>query len=228
MPDFVIDSDIGAIFPDAYALALKARNVELRALASIAREVLRTGELHAARLVDGGGPASLPEIAVWRSAYSRAGVKPSKFRSSIEALVRQATKGEVRSVMPLVDLYNGISLKHLVPLGAVDAAIVPGVVEFRFCRPQTDSFVPLGGEAANFPLLPTVPVYATGSTVLCWCFNCRDAAPTALRTGTSEATFFTEGVGQEQLPAAMAALNDLATILGRAGCETQILRFQVQ
>ena len=39
---------------------------------------------------------------------------------SVESLAKRATKGEPRSINPLVDFYNSISLKHFVTAGAFD------------------------------------------------------------------------------------------------------------
>src|ERR1044072_5035827 len=62
-----------------------------------------------------------PEIKAWREAYQGFGLKPSKFRSSIEQLYKRALKGDVlRTPIALVDLYCHISLVNKVPAGAYD------------------------------------------------------------------------------------------------------------
>ena len=49
------------------------------------------------------------------------GVSRKKSPSSVEALVRRAGKGgEPVSISPVVDFYNAISLKYLVPAGGFD------------------------------------------------------------------------------------------------------------
>ncbi|MEZ4529653.1 MAG: phenylalanine--tRNA ligase beta subunit-related protein [Thermomicrobiales bacterium] len=72
-------------------------------------------------------------------------MKPSKYRSSIEAMLRSAQSGRLRPINPLVDLYNAISLRHLLPVGGEDLAAIVGDV--RLTRAQGDEeFTPLGSK----------------------------------------------------------------------------------
>ena len=60
--------------------------------------------------------ASHERIKPWREAYSKFGAKPSKYNSSIEALLRRVSQGDkLPQINPVVDLYNALSLKHLLP-----------------------------------------------------------------------------------------------------------------
>ena len=69
-------------------------------------------------------PQDHPHIKVWREAFNKLGISASKYWSSIESLLRRALKGgPFPRINPLVDLYNAISLKYLVPMGG--HAIVP-------------------------------------------------------------------------------------------------------
>src|ERR1700752_1123834 len=62
-----------------------------------------------------------PAVKEWRNAFQRFGVKPSKFRSSIEQLYRRALKQEIiETSLPLVNLYCYVSLIEMVPMGAYD------------------------------------------------------------------------------------------------------------
>jgi DNA/RNA-binding domain of Phe-tRNA-synthetase-like protein len=76
---------------------------------------------------------SIRTFACWREAYRRFGAKPKDHPSSIENLVRRVSKGHsLRHVNRLVDLYNAISLKHLVPAGGEDLDAIDGDVELAF------------------------------------------------------------------------------------------------
>lgn len=62
-----------------------------------------------------------PHIAPWREEYRQFGAKPKKYRSSIENLIRRISKGEeIRHINKLVDIYNIISLKYVIPVGGED------------------------------------------------------------------------------------------------------------
>ncbi len=68
------------------------------------------------RRLDGAPPESLPEIAAWREAFLSFGVKPRQARSSVEALLRRVDAGLPR-IDRLTDLYNAVSVEHLIPVG---------------------------------------------------------------------------------------------------------------
>jgi len=64
---------------------------------------------------------SHPKIQPWREGMKRAGASGKKFPSSIEALARRVLKEEtLPAINPLVDLYNAISIKYIVPAGGYD------------------------------------------------------------------------------------------------------------
>ncbi|MCX8117800.1 MAG: phenylalanine--tRNA ligase beta subunit-related protein [Desulfobacterota bacterium] len=86
-----------------------------------------------------------PRIKPWRAALSKVGISGSKFPSSIESMVRRILKGDpFPKINPLVDLYNALSLKHLVPMGGHDLDTVKGNIHLRFAE-GWEPFTPMGG-----------------------------------------------------------------------------------
>jgi DNA/RNA-binding domain of Phe-tRNA-synthetase-like protein len=150
-------------------------------------------------------------VAAWREAYGLMGVKPSKFRSSIEALLRRASKrAELELPVASVNLYNACSISHRAALGAYDAAKLPlSSLELRRARPATDRFDPLGADASAFPLTPGLVVYASGDDVLCWGFNSRDSRVSALDENSDVGVFFAEAAKAVHIAPARAALEML-------------------
>ena len=68
-----------------------------------------------------------PHVAAWRAAFSAFGAKPSKFNCSAEALAGRVLKGgELPRINRLVDVYNAISVRHMVPVGGEDADRLEG------------------------------------------------------------------------------------------------------
>ena len=68
-----------------------------------------------------------PRIKPWRTAFSKLGISGSKFPSSIESMARRILRGDpFPRINPLVDLYNSVSLKHLVPMGGHDLDTLDG------------------------------------------------------------------------------------------------------
>jgi DNA/RNA-binding domain of Phe-tRNA-synthetase-like protein len=86
-----------------------------------------------------------PRIKPWRMAFSKLGISGSKFPSSIESMARRILKGDpFPRINPLVDLYNSISLRYLVPMGGHDLDTLKGNISLRFAE-GWESFTPLGG-----------------------------------------------------------------------------------
>ncbi len=163
--------------------------------------------------------AAEPVIADWRDAISRCGLKPSTYKGSVEQLARRTLKsGPVRTGLPLVDVYCEVATRHLAPLGGYDVSRLPGTaVELRLADPDVDRFLPIGGKEGEMPITREVVVYAVGSTVLCWAYNCRDSQETCLTAETEVGVFFGEAVTQRQHEPLRAALSELAECLRRAG-----------
>jgi DNA/RNA-binding domain of Phe-tRNA-synthetase-like protein len=86
-----------------------------------------------------------PRIKPWRNAFSKLAISGSKFPSSIESMARRVLKGEpFPKINPLVDLYNSVSLKYLVPMGGHDLDTLDGNIHLRFAE-GWEPFTPMGG-----------------------------------------------------------------------------------
>ena len=160
--------------------------------------------------------ADHPLVRDWRAAISACGLKPSTYKSSPEQLARRTLKsGPVRTGLALVDLYCEVATRHLAPLGGYDVARLPApAIELRLARAD-DVFSPLGG--GDMPLTDKVAVYAAGSTVICWAYNCRDSRDTCLTEDTDTGLFLGEAVTERQHGALRIALADVAARLAAAG-----------
>lgn len=161
--------------------------------------------------VDPEKVAENPMVAGWREAYGLMGVKPSKYRSSVEALLRRASKrADLALPVQSVNLYNACSIACQAALGAYDAAKLPGAeIELRRAAPAADHFDPLGAEPAAFPLSAGLVVYACGNEVLCWGFNSRDSKLAALDENSDTGIFFAEAALAVHRAPARAALEML-------------------
>jgi len=72
-------------------------------------------------------PQEHPHIRVWREAFKKLGIPASRYYSSIEALLRRILKlSDFPRINPVVDLYNSISIKYLVPMGGHDIEHIEG------------------------------------------------------------------------------------------------------
>lgn len=214
-----LGKDISGDFPDINLAVLKAKVPVQKDLVDAIDA--QAGPLSAAISdLNAFDPiTTMPELAVWRTAYQKLGVKPSKFLSSIEALLRRAKKGEHAQVgIPAVDLYNIVSVIHRVPMGAYDVTkLGHDPIQLRYALPEQDVFTPLGGQSDRFPLNPKLAVYAQGNEILCWGFNTKDSAETAVDECSHTILFLSESVSIEGKAKSMMALDELSNIITGSG-----------
>jgi DNA/RNA-binding domain of Phe-tRNA-synthetase-like protein len=208
---FLITDDFWSLFPDARIGAVIARGLN-NAVADdrIARLLGDSMQAAAAQLGE-TDIATHPAVAPWRVAYQAFGMKPSKFRSSIEGLLRSARNGNVRSINPLVDLYNAVSLKHFLPCGGEDLGAVRG--EIRLTRAKGDEeFLPLGDSVPQ-PPQPGEVIYRDDEGVLCRSWNWREAERTKLTAATTDAFLCIEALPALGEDAPELACEELAALV---------------
>jgi DNA/RNA-binding domain of Phe-tRNA-synthetase-like protein len=206
---FLIHDDFWHLFPSARIGIVIARGLDNTSTERAASAALLADAAAVAGL--GEDIAAHPAIAPWRQAYQAFGAKPSKYRSSIESLLRSARAQRIRSVNPLVDLYNVVSLTHLLPCGGEDLAAVRG--DIRLERATGDEhFVPLGADEAE-PPQPGEVVYRDDVGVICRCWNWREADRTKLTPATTDAFLCIEALPPNGEPQVRAACAELAALV---------------
>ncbi|MDP9366311.1 MAG: phenylalanine--tRNA ligase beta subunit-related protein [Chloroflexota bacterium] len=219
---FQVEDAFWALFPEARIGAVVASGLDNKRSVAEARRLLDGATRDAAAGLGDGEIADRPAVAPWRTAYRAFGAKPSKYRSSIEGLLRSARSGGVRSINPLVDLYNAVSLRHGLPCGGEDLAAVRGKIRLGRAA-GGEAFVPLGA-ADPAPPWPGEVIYRDDAGVLCRCWNWREAERTKLTEATRDAFLCLESlppVGSERLE---AACDDLAGLVrDLLGGETAVL-----
>lgn len=79
--------------------------------------------------------SEMPEIAAWREAFSRMGLKPTQYRCASEALLRRFRKeGNLPELHPLVDYLNFASMSAGVPIAVFDREKIAGGITVRHAR----------------------------------------------------------------------------------------------
>jgi DNA/RNA-binding domain of Phe-tRNA-synthetase-like protein len=207
----LVEEPFWALFPEAMIGVVTMRGIDnRRAAEATAGLVAEQTDKTAAALGD-AEIGSHPAVAPWRAAYQRFGVKPSKTRSSIESLLRSAKAGRLRAINPLVDCYNVISLKHLLPCGGEDLAAISG--ELRLTRASGDEpFTPLGG-SDNEPPPPGAVIYRDDVGVVCSCWNWREADRTKLTEATTDAVLVIEALPPSTSADLDSACRELADLV---------------
>jgi DNA/RNA-binding domain of Phe-tRNA-synthetase-like protein len=151
MAIFRIDPAVFELFPNARFSAVVARGVNNHGENPRVTHLLDESVAQVRAEFADRDPKADPRIAVWRDAFSSRGWTPSKYLSSIEALVRRIAKGgSLPRISPAVDLANSVSLGLLVPIGAHDLDTAPTGIAVRLTEPD-DRFLPMGDAPEESP-----------------------------------------------------------------------------
>ncbi|HEU5097734.1 MAG TPA: phenylalanine--tRNA ligase beta subunit-related protein [Roseiflexaceae bacterium] len=219
---FLIQDDFWQLFPEARIGVVVARRLDNSEGERLDIAALLADVAASAAAGLGEDIAAHPAVAPWRQAYQAFGVKPSKYRSSIESLLRSARAGRIRSVNPLVDLYNAVSLRHWLPCGGEDLAALRGDIRLRRAI-GGEHFVSLGAQEPE-PPAPGEVIYRDDAGVICRCWNWREADRTKLTPATTDAFLCIEALPPSDEAHLRAACDDLAALAreklaGRASVE---------
>ena len=215
MTRLVVDETIFQSFPDALIGALVCRAVDNRTDRSEAEALTRMlGEAAGrARLaLQGQTLAEHPHVACWREAYRAFGAEPKKYPSSIENLLRRMLKGEdPRHINKLVDIYNIVSLTHLVPVGGEDLASIEGDIRLTKASDSEPAVRLLGEVEQRAPKAGEV-IYADDLGAICRRWNWKESDCTKLTEDTKEVVLVLEAlppIDRSKLEAAMEELSAL-------------------
>lgn len=175
-------------------------------------KLLREEEQNLRKKFEGMEVAEHPHIAPWREAYRKFGSKPRDFRSSIEALSRIVLRGsEIRKISKLVDLYNLISIKYLLPVGAEDLDKMEGDLVLGFAKGD-ESYTPLGEEENDPPQKGEV-IYQDDKGVICRRWNWREGDRTKITNQTTNAIVMIESLAPIPKDVAEQAIRELAELI---------------
>ena len=139
-------------------------------------------------------PGAHPHVAAWHEAFRSFGAKPKRVRPSVDALLRRAPTGLPR-VDRLTDVYNAVSVAHVLPVGGEDLDRYAGPA--RLVRAEgTEPFdVNPGGEQQAEHPRPGEVVWRDDAGVTCRRWNWRQCVRTRLTTGTTRAVFILDALG---------------------------------
>ena len=152
-----------------------------------------------------------PVIRTWRDAFQKFKTKKGA-RCSIEAMLKRISKGNsIGTINPLVDIYNGISLKYGVPVGGEDIDKFDGDNRLTVAE-GVEEFVTYGSDKSEPPYEGEV-VYKDNAGAICRCFNWRESVRTMLSEETTNAFMCIETVAGEKDDVLDAALDELKTLI---------------
>ena len=213
MRRFLIEESFWGLFPDASIGVILVKNVDNNKTSPDFADMLEEASKKLLISLEGAELAKHPVISVWREAYKKF-KSPRENRSSIEALIRRIFNGkQVGTINPLVDIYNYVSLKYILPCGGEDIDVVKG--DIRLTRATGDElFVPLGSASSEPPAEGEV-IYRDDEGAICRCWNWREADRTKLTEETANAFLCIESVDSSRREAFEAAVRESAELVGK-------------
>ena len=207
-----VDDQIFKTFPGLNLGVIIARQIDNTGSADEITELFRIREKEIRENFNTETLSQEPKIESWRKAYSAFGAKPKKYKSSVESLYRMILKGiDLRPINKIVDIYNYISIKHMVPAGGDDAAKVDGDVVLRFARGD-ERFTALNSDETETVKEGEV-VYADSREVLCRRWNWRECDKTKMTEKTRDVVLVVEGLPPVTREELNAALDDLSQMI---------------
>lgn len=194
--NFVIHPEVFHYFPGMRIAVAVVRGVDnTTERPSVAADLQAAWMATRTEMASYSNPQSHPRVRLWRERFKAMGIKAAEFPSSIEALLRRAMKtNEPLRINPLVDFYNSVSLRHIVPVGGFDLGQLQSDVELRLTRPG-DWFMALDAQEPLY--VPQGEVaYATGDTILTRHFVWRQAQTGLIVPSTTDVLLVSEILGE--------------------------------
>lgn len=139
-------------------------------------------------------------IASWHATYRRFGTNPRRQRPSMDALCRRLGRtGRLPRITSVVDCYNLVSVRHVLPAGAFDRDAVAGDITITFARGD-EQFTPLGEPDTTEIARAGEVIYRDAESVLTRHWNHRDADRTKVTAKSRDIIFQLESVSAEVAP----------------------------
>lgn len=211
---FSVDPQIFERFPVLILGVVAVTGIDNRGESGELKTLLRETEVEIGRNYLSEFLSQHPKIQAWRRAYSEFGAKPKKYKSSVESLYRMVLKGSgLKSINKLVDVYNFVSLKHMLPLGGDDLDKIDGDIRLQLAK-GGEPFIPLNSQESE-PAQSGEVVYLDDKEILCRRWNWRECEKTKMTEETSNAVLVVEGLPPAGLNEVETAAEELSCLVHR-------------
>lgn len=203
-----VEPEVLAAHPTYRALLLVARGLVGGPSDAASEGALVEAERSVSELSRTTAVDELAQVVEWRAAYRSFGVKPRQARSSVESLLRRAEAGLPR-IDRLTDIYNAVSVLHLLPLGGEDLDHYVGPPRLVVAVGDEPFDTVADGEPVRHVADAGEIVWRDGLGVTCRRWNWRQCTRTRLTTTTTNALFILDGLGSTGADELRAAAADL-------------------
>ncbi len=209
-----VSDDVRALAPGFTHVAIEAHGLVNGPSNEAGSALLDDAARRLAARLDGRAPHEDSHMAAWRQVYTAFGSKPSRTRNSAEALAKRAlSDAGLPRINLLVDLYNAVSVAHLIPVGGEDIDRIEGDMRLiRATREEDFVTVAGGAETVEHPDTGEV-VWRDDMGVTCRRWNWRQGPRTRLTEETTSGVFLLESLAPMPVAEVAAAAAELAGLL---------------
>ncbi|MFF2026643.1 B3/4 domain-containing protein [Streptomyces sp. NPDC058171] len=209
-----VSDEVHSLVPGFTRVAIEAQGLVNTPSTEATSALLDDAARRLATRLDGRAPHEDPHMVAWRAAYTAFGAKPSRTRNSAEALAKRAlSEAGLPRINALVDVYNAISVAHLVPVGGEDADRIQGGMRLLRARGDEEFPTAAGGERVIEHPEPGEVVWCDDAGVTCRRWNWRQGARTRLAEESGSALFLLEALEPMGAAGAEAAGAELAELV---------------
>jgi DNA/RNA-binding domain of Phe-tRNA-synthetase-like protein len=214
-----VEPEIFARFPHFIRGLVVARGIDNSRLDPEAAALLdeQVGRLRA----EGPAAAAHPRLAAWRQVYRDSGDDPKKHPPSVAFLVERISAGRpIKSISPVVDLFNWISLKHLVPCGGDRVDEITGDLTLGLAQ-GTELFSSLAKPDRLERPRPGEVIYVNrrSNQVLCRRWNWRNADFSKITGETRSLVLNLDGLTTVVEPAELIAATEALALAVLRSCQ---------
>jgi DNA/RNA-binding domain of Phe-tRNA-synthetase-like protein len=204
-----VQDQVTELRPDYTALLIVAEGLQPGPSDAASDALLRDAETAALALLARRPAAELAPVAAWRDAYQAFGAKPKRTRPSVEALLRRVDAGLPR-IDRLTDIYNAMSVRHLLPVGGEDLDAYAGPARLVRAAGDEPFDTNRDGEPVTEQPEPGEVIWRDDAGVTCRCWNWRQCVRTRITHSTVRALFILDGLAALGADGLQAAADDLA------------------
>jgi DNA/RNA-binding domain of Phe-tRNA-synthetase-like protein len=209
-----VSNEVRALAPGFTHVAIETHGLANGPSTEASSALLDDAARRLAVRLDGRAPHEDPHMAAWREVYTAFGAKPSRTRNSAEALAKRAlSESGLPRINLLVDLYNAISVAHLIPVGGEDIARIQGGMRLVRATGEEDFVTVAGGEeVVEHPEAGEV-MWRDDAGVTCRRWNWRQGPRTRLTEETTSGVFLLESMAPMPVAEVESAAAELAELL---------------
>jgi DNA/RNA-binding domain of Phe-tRNA-synthetase-like protein len=210
-----IEAEVTELRPDYSALLIVADGLHPGPSDQATDALLSEAEAAARAVLAGRAASELEPVAAWRAAYQAFGAKPKRTRPSVEALLRRVEAGLPR-IDRLTDIYNAMSVRHLIPIGGEDLDKYAGPARLVRAAGDEPFDTTRDGQPVTEHPEPGEVVWRDDAGVTCRCWNWRQCVRTRITHSTTRALFILDGLaalGEDGLTVAGQDLAEHLTAL---------------